>query len=134
MCGARASCRCQDPQLAVDRSTPMAKLRVAVVGASGYSGGVAARLVASHPNLDLAFATSDKLAGESIGAHLGVRIDPSLTFLPNGAAVEKAEACDAVLLATAADVSLRLLPEFAGRGKQVVDLSGAFRLESSQYP
>jgi N-acetyl-gamma-glutamyl-phosphate reductase len=112
----------------------MSKLRVAVVGASGYSGSVAVRLVAAHVRLALVFATSDRLAGESVAAHLGVRLDDEHSFLPNSAALDRAEACDVVILATAADVSMRLAPEFAARGKQVVDLSGAFRLDAADYP
>jgi N-acetyl-gamma-glutamyl-phosphate reductase len=112
----------------------MDKLRVGIVGASGYSGAVAARLVAIHPKLTLAFGTSDKLVGESLGAHLGVRVDDALRFVGNGTALDHADACDAVLLATSAEVSMRLLPAFAERGKQVVDLSGAFRLEAGAYP
>jgi len=113
----------------------MNKLRVGVVGASGYSGGVATRLVASHPRLTLAFATSDKLAGEPVGARLGTSlVDRAVAFVPNGEALDRADACDAVFLATAADVSMRLAPAFAERGKQVVDISGAFRLEAGAYP
>jgi N-acetyl-gamma-glutamyl-phosphate reductase len=112
----------------------MAKLRVGIVGASGYSGSISARLVAIHPHLSLAFGTSDKLVGESLGAHLGVRVDDSLRFVGNGTAVEHADSCDVVLLATSAEISMRLLPAFAERGKQVIDLSGAFRLEAGAYP
>jgi N-acetyl-gamma-glutamyl-phosphate reductase len=113
----------------------MSKLRVAIVGASGYSGGVAARLVATHERLELAFATSDKLVGELLASHLATRLDdPLQRFMPNAAALDLVDRCDAVLLATAADVSMRLLPAFAERGKQVVDLSGAFRLDRLDYP
>ncbi len=116
----------------------MTKLRVAIIGASGYAGGVAARLVATHERLVIAFATSDKLAGESVAVHLGLpraRLTAAQPqFVPNAAALDHADACDAVLLATAADVSMRLVPEFATRGKQVVDLSGAFRLDMRAYP
>jgi len=116
----------------------MDKLRVGVVGASGYSGSVAARLVATHPRLTLAFATSDKWAGDAFDAHLGVRIEKAGSdnsrFVPNASALEHAKDCDAVLLATSAQVSLGLLPAFAELGKQVIDISGAFRLEASQYP
>jgi N-acetyl-gamma-glutamyl-phosphate reductase len=112
----------------------MQRLRVGVVGASGYSGGVATRLVAAHPRLSLGFASSDRLAGESIAATLGTRLDGSLRFVANATAVDQADACDAVLLATPAAVSLELAPAFAARGKQVVDLSGAFRLAAAQYP
>jgi N-acetyl-gamma-glutamyl-phosphate reductase len=113
----------------------MSKLRVGIVGASGYSGSVAARLVATHERLALAFATSDRLAGESVASHLTTRLDDDrILFVPNAAALERAESCDAVILATAADVSMRLVPDFAARGKQVVDISGAFRLEAHAYP
>jgi N-acetyl-gamma-glutamyl-phosphate reductase len=138
----------------------MKKLRVGIVGASGYSGSVAARLVVAHERLALAFATSDKLAGESVALQLGLTgVDrataggPSgmpgdsgsqggrgrpnegpLLFVPNAAALEHADQCDAVVLATAADVSMRLVPAFAERGKQVLDLSGAFRLDAQSYP
>ncbi len=112
----------------------MDRLRVGVVGASGYSGAAATRLIAMHPHAKLAFATSDKRAGESVADELGIHFDDPIRFVPNAAAVEQADTCDAVLLATAADVSMRLAPAFAERGKQVVDLSGAFRLEAEGYP
>jgi N-acetyl-gamma-glutamyl-phosphate reductase len=109
-------------------------MRVGVVGASGYSGAVTSRLVATHPRLELAFATSDKHAGDPIDAHLGLRVDGGLRFVPNGTAVEQAEGCDAVFVATSAEVSMGLVPALAALGKQVVDLSGAFRLDAGGYP
>jgi N-acetyl-gamma-glutamyl-phosphate reductase len=112
----------------------MDRLRVGVVGASGYSGAVATRIVSSHPRLHLAFATSDRHADEPVGSRLGIGLDAALRFVPNAAALDRADECEAVLLATGADVSMRLAPAFADRGKQVVDLSGAFRLEASEYP
>ncbi|MGD0673991.1 MAG: N-acetyl-gamma-glutamyl-phosphate reductase [Polyangiaceae bacterium] len=112
----------------------MEHLRVGVVGASGYSGAVATRLIATHPRLALAFATSDKWAGESVASFSGARVDEALRFVPNGSAVDHADSCDLVFLATSAEVSLKLLPAFADRGKRVIDLSGAFRLEAAAYP
>jgi N-acetyl-gamma-glutamyl-phosphate reductase len=112
----------------------MAKLRVGIVGASGTSGSVATRLVAAHPAIELAFASSDKLADESLAARLGILGHAASRFVPNAAVLDQADTCDAVLLATAADVSMKLAPAFAARGKQVVDLSGAFRLDAAEYP
>ncbi|HXX68698.1 MAG TPA: N-acetyl-gamma-glutamyl-phosphate reductase [Polyangiaceae bacterium] len=112
----------------------MRDFRVGVVGASGYSGSVAVRLLATHPRAQLSFATSDRWSGESVGPHLGVRLGADLRFVPNSAAIECTEKCDAVVLATSAEVSVRLLPAFAERGKQVIDLSGAFRLTADAYP
>ncbi|MGH7293667.1 MAG: N-acetyl-gamma-glutamyl-phosphate reductase, partial [Polyangiaceae bacterium] len=109
-------------------------LKVGIVGASGTSGAVAARLVAAHPALELAVATSDKLAGEGVAERLGLPGVPALRFTANAGALDAAVACDAVLLATAADVSMKLAPALHARGVRVVDLSGAFRLEAASYP
>jgi N-acetyl-gamma-glutamyl-phosphate reductase len=109
----------------------MSRLRVGVVGASGYSGAVATRLVATHPRLELAFATSDRHVGESVSTRLGAALERDVAFVANTSALQHVASCDAVLLATSAEISARLAPSFAEAGKQVVDLSGAFRLDAS---
>jgi len=109
----------------------MGKLKVGVVGATGTSGAVAARIVLGHPDLTLAFATSDRAAGAGVATTLGVTPDPGLRFSAHDAVAGLVAGCDAVLLATSADVSAKLAPVFAGAGKQVVDLSGAFRLDAA---
>ncbi len=106
------------------RSTPTA--RVLVVGASGYSGGVLARLVAFHPHLVLAGATSDARAGKNVGHELGFTSD--VLFSKNAEAERAADGCDVVFLATPAEVSAELGPKLVQGGRTVVDLSGAFRL------
>ncbi len=106
---------------------------VGIVGASGYSGGVAARLVAGHPRLRLAFATSDARSGQSVGESLGLASD--LRFAKNSEALDLGKGVDAILLATPAEVSSELGPALASPGRTVIDLSGAFRLASpGDYP
>ena len=110
----------------------MPGVRVGVVGATGYSGVVATRLLAAHPSFELAFCTSDQRAGASVGRALGVPAPAGLTYAPNAEAESLAQGVDAVILATSAAVSSRLAPAILG-GKRlaervVVDLSGAFRL------
>ena len=106
---------------------------VGVVGATGYSGALAARLLAAHPGFTLAFCTSDAAAGEPVSARLGFASD--LAFVPNAEAARQALGVDAVVLATPAEVSARLAPAMIEARKVVVDLSGAFRLgEASRYP
>ncbi len=100
-----------------------------VVGASGYSGGVLARLVAGHPRLELAAATSDARAGRSVGRELGFACE--LAFVKNAEAAAAAETCEIALLATPAEVSAELGPRLAARGRTVIDLSGAFRLANA---
>jgi N-acetyl-gamma-glutamyl-phosphate reductase len=103
--------------------------RVGVVGASGYSGAIAARLLAAHPDVELAFCTSDRFAGKPVEDHLAT--PTSLTFEPNASALALADQVDAVVLATSAKISAELAPAILERKKHVVDLSGAFRLASA---
>jgi N-acetyl-gamma-glutamyl-phosphate reductase len=104
---------------------------VGIVGASGYSGVIAARLLASHPRFSLAFCTSDRWVGDSVRARTSAHTD--LHFIANAAALD--HPVDAVLLATSAEVSLDLAPRFLDQGVRVVDLSGAFRLrDAALYP
>jgi N-acetyl-gamma-glutamyl-phosphate reductase len=107
--------------------------KVGVVGASGYAGAVCAALLASHPDLELAFATSDKAAGEPVRERLGLPGRSSLRFARHEEAEALARGVDAVLLATSAEQSMALAPKLAAHAR-VVDLSGAFRLEGGAYP
>src|SRR5688500_9403146 len=42
--------------------------KVGIVGASGYAGAEALRLCAAHPDLEVAWATGDRMAGTSVAA------------------------------------------------------------------
>jgi N-acetyl-gamma-glutamyl-phosphate reductase len=96
---------------------------------------VAARLLLGHPFVELAFCTSDKWAGEEVGARVGMPDPLRRTFVANGRAIEVSEGCSHVLLATSAEVSLDLAPKLRARGVSVIDLSGAFRLRDvAAYP
>jgi len=113
----------------------MERPRVGIVGASGYSGMVATRLLLSHPHVELAFCTSDKWTGDRVGARVGMPDSSHLAFVANGRAVEVSEGCRVVFLATSAEVSLELAPKLRARGVSVIDLSGAFRLRDvGAYP
>lgn len=109
---------------------------VGVVGASGYSGIELCRLLAQHPEVSLRFAASERWEGDTIRARTG--IDGTVGGVRYQAverALESAEECAVVLLATPTEVSLRLVPELFEAGVRVVDLSGAFRLkDATAYP
>jgi N-acetyl-gamma-glutamyl-phosphate reductase len=108
-------------------------ITVGVVGATGYSGALAARLLAVHPAFRLAFCTSDAAAGGPVAGRLGFASE--LVFVPNGDAPRAAQSVDAVVLATPAEASARLAPAILEARKVVVDLSGAFRLgDPARYP
>ncbi|MCL6549703.1 MAG: N-acetyl-gamma-glutamyl-phosphate reductase [Acidothermus cellulolyticus] len=100
--------------------------RVAVAGASGYSGGELLRLIAAHPELELAVATAASHAGQPIGAvhpHLVDLADQ--VFAPTDPAV--LGDADVVFLALPHGQSAAIaatLPESA----LVVDIGADFRL------
>jgi N-acetyl-gamma-glutamyl-phosphate reductase len=109
---------------------------VGVVGASGYSGIELCRLLASHPDVSLRFAASERWEGDTVRARTGVGgTVGALRYLAVDNVLAEARGCAAVLLATPSEVSLRLVPALLAAGVRVVDLSGAFRLKSAAaYP
>jgi N-acetyl-gamma-glutamyl-phosphate reductase len=107
--------------------------RVAIIGASGYTGVELTRLLAGHPNLELGVASSDRWVGEAIEARVGA--PSALRYVSNEDAVAQAASCEVVMLATPAEVSHALVPKLLSAGARVVDLSGAYRLrDAALYP
>jgi N-acetyl-gamma-glutamyl-phosphate reductase len=114
----------------------MQRVSVGVVGASGYSGLEASRILARHPRVDLRFVSSDRWEGETLAARLSLPPGAiALRYAPLKLSLELATGCQIVLLATPAEVSLDLAPRLLDTGIKVVDLSGAFRLrDAAEYP
>ncbi|MCI0573369.1 MAG: N-acetyl-gamma-glutamyl-phosphate reductase [Myxococcaceae bacterium] len=114
----------------------MGRTPVGIIGASGYAGIEATRLLADHPQVELALLTSERWAGDTVARRLGWGSSVgALTYAPLEESVSLARRCAAVLLATPAEVSLELVPGLLAAGVKVVDLSGAFRLkDSGAYP
>jgi N-acetyl-gamma-glutamyl-phosphate reductase len=104
--------------------------RVAILGASGFSGQETLDRVLAHPSLQVAALGSDSLAGSS-AASLDPRLDSSLgTFVPND---EAARSGADVLFCCLEHERAATLE--APAGTIVVDLSGAHRLrEPALYP
>ncbi|HUS31575.1 MAG TPA: N-acetyl-gamma-glutamyl-phosphate reductase [Kofleriaceae bacterium] len=106
----------------------MQRPRIAVIGASGYSGIELVRLLLSHDGVELVAAGSDKWAGRPVeGAqqsHIG-----ALSYAAHDVAASAS--ADVFMLATPAEVSHELAPKLLARNARVVDLSGAFRLRDA---
>jgi N-acetyl-gamma-glutamyl-phosphate reductase len=103
------------------------KKAVAVLGASGYTGGELLRLLASHPHFEVVAATAGSHEGMAVAdmhpALAGAY--PSLSF-----AATEAAAADG-----AHGASQRLMPELLSKVGHVVDLAADFRLkDASLYP
>lgn len=101
--------------------------RVAVVGASGYSGAELLRLIAGHSGMDVTVATSREFAGKDIAA-----VYPNLSAYAGTAFVEldpdTLAGLDLVFLALPHGASMAVGAPLAGAGVRVVDFSADFRL------
>jgi N-acetyl-gamma-glutamyl-phosphate reductase len=103
--------------------------RVAVAGASGYAGGELLRLLAGHPDLELASVTADSSAGKTIG-----QVHPQLAGVPALAglilrkhATAALADCELLFLALPPGQSADIAA-MAHAGTKIVDLGPDFRL------
>jgi N-acetyl-gamma-glutamyl-phosphate reductase len=113
-----------------------AKVRVAVLGASGYAGGEVVRLLAAHPHAEVTFLGAKDSAGRTLA-----EVHPHLGSTPIASQVLEAiepdaisGAADVVLSSLPHGVSAALAPSLLDAGLRVIDLAGDFRLSADAYP
>lgn len=108
------------------------KVKVAVFGASGYSGIELLRLLLSHPQAELVAVTSRALAGKPLISEFprfrGVANADSLMFTAPDAKAVRAAGAEVVFLALPHGVSADYAIELLNLGLKVLDLSADFRL------
>src|SRR5256885_5830545 len=107
-----------------------AAARVAVAGATGYTGQELLRLLARHPAVTIAAAMSSAQAGSA------ARSLPALAHLWDGAVVPLSvdtlkNDADIVFLALPDAAAAEVAPALVEAGVRVIDLSGAFRLRDA---
>src|SRR5947199_5379944 len=111
--------------------------RVAIVGATGYAGAELTAILVRHSGVELVglYSSSGGSGGEIVPAPGGQARVPVLHGEPFDLEKLFAATPDVVFLATPNEVSATLAPKLVDAGIQVIDLSGAFRLEEpSLYP
>ncbi|MCC6446422.1 MAG: N-acetyl-gamma-glutamyl-phosphate reductase [Armatimonadetes bacterium] len=107
-------------------------VRVGILKASGYGGGELLRLLAGHPQAQLAYVTSETYRGKSIAdAFPGLK---GVVDLPCEAFDLKAacESADCFFLTTSNGEAMKLAPSLLAAGKKVIDLSADFRFKSRE--
>jgi N-acetyl-gamma-glutamyl-phosphate reductase len=108
------------------------KIKVAVVGASGYSGLELVRLLARHPGCDLVAATSREYQGRAFGqvfpALAGI-VDLPFTLPDPGDLARRG--AEAVFTSVPHQTALEIVPALLGLGLKVVDLSADFRFRDA---
>ncbi len=109
--------------------------KVAVIGASGFTGAELLRICASHPDLEVAVATGDSMAGRDVAdlypslapAYGGTQFAPYVPGVASG--------CDLAFCGLPHGASQAVVGELRDDVKHVVDLAADFRLDDPDlYP
>lgn len=108
------------------------KIKVGLIGASGYTGSELARLLATHPGAKLVAATA---SGERVGQKLS-QLFPGLRGIADIVLEEMdleslAARCDVVILALGHGKALDIVPPLLKSGVRVIDLGADFRLRDT---
>ena len=104
------------------------KLKVGIVGGTGYTGVELLRLLALHPHIELAAITSRGEAGmpvadmfPSLRGYVGLNfVDPAQADL---------DSCDVVFFATPNGIAMQQTRELLAKGVRVIDLAADFRIK-----
>jgi N-acetyl-gamma-glutamyl-phosphate/LysW-gamma-L-alpha-aminoadipyl-6-phosphate reductase len=108
------------------------KLRVGIVGGSGYVGGELLRLLLLHPKVEVTAVTSRKHAGDFVfGVHPNLRGITQLKFAPYSLDDIKKN-CDLVFIALPHGDSVKLVPSLLEAGLKVIDMGADFRLKNPE--
>ena len=107
-------------------------VKVGIVGGTGYTGVELLRLLAQHPQAEVAVITSRSEAGVKVAdmyPNLRGHYDDLAFSVPDVATLG---ACDVVFFATPHGVAHALAGELLAAGTKVIDLSADFRLQDAQ--
>ncbi|MEO5804666.1 MAG: N-acetyl-gamma-glutamyl-phosphate reductase [Verrucomicrobiota bacterium] len=110
-------------------------IKVAIIGASGYSGEELVRLLLHHPHVELVAVTSRQYAGQSLG-----QIFPRYANHPRAKALHfsdpktgvLAQEAQVIFLALPHGVAAQYAEPLLEEGCQVIDLSADFRVKSAE--
>ena len=116
----------------------MKQITVAVLGASGYTGMEAVRILNRHPGASLKCAASRNHAGEPLTELMGPaglagpagRSVPEMKY--SSADAPEIDECEAVFSCLPHSTGMEKIKQLRKKGKVVIDLSADFRLKDPQ--
>ena len=107
------------------------KIRVGVIGATGYTGAELLRLLLNHPEIEVTVLTSRKYAGariDEVFPSLTNRLDLKCEELDFEGVSKKA---DFIFTAVPHKTAMETVPPLRRRDKRVIDLSADFRFKDA---
>ncbi|HBY57250.1 MAG TPA: N-acetyl-gamma-glutamyl-phosphate reductase [Candidatus Atribacteria bacterium] len=109
----------------------MKKLKVSIIGATGYTGKELVKILMNHPKVELVYLTSSTYTGENIAEifpEFRNKLDQALINLDLEVVSRDS---DLVFTALPHTVSMEVVSELFKKGVKVVDLSADYRLKDS---
>lgn len=105
--------------------------RVGIVGATGYAGAELVRIIAGHPEVDLAVITSRQFAGAKFST-----VYPSMTGMVDLVCEEFSvdlvcDHADILFLALPHKLPMTFVPQLSDGNKRIIDLSADFRFNDA---
>jgi len=101
------------------------RIKVAILGGSGYGGSELLRILLFHPNVELVFVTANEHADKRVGeVHRNLQGLTDLTFVKQP---KSFDGLDCLFLALPHGQAMSIVPHLPGNIK-AIDLSGDFRL------
>jgi len=114
-----------------------AKIKTAVLGATGYSGLELTRILLRHPRLEkpalLRRSADNGSATDLADVFPALSGNGGYPLQPLSWSALKQQGVELLFLATPHEVSRSLVPEARANGLRVIDLSGAWRLKQEQH-
>ena len=113
----------------------MSKIKASVIGASGYGGAEAVRLLASHPHVDIVHVTAESQQGRAMSS-----LYPNLRrFVDQDMIAVDAERIgresDVAFVSLPSGKAMHLVPALLEQDCKVIDVAADFRLrDASLYP
>ncbi|HIH36728.1 MAG TPA: N-acetyl-gamma-glutamyl-phosphate reductase [Methanocellales archaeon] len=108
-------------------------MKVGIIGGAGYTGGELLRLLANHPDAEIAAVTSRRFQGKPVSVvhpHLSEVLDLAFEDLSTS---EVAERSDLVFTAVPHKAAMGYVPDLLAQNVKVVDLSADYRLVPEVY-
>jgi len=102
-------------------------IKVGIVGGTGYTGVELLRLLAGHPEVELALITSRSEAGTPV-AEMFPNLRGRLDLAFSEPDVARLSGCDLVFFATPNGTAMQMVPTLLEAGAKVIDLAADFRL------
>ena len=108
------------------------KIKVSIVGGSGYGGGELVRLLLGHPHVEIFQVTSESNAGKFVSSvHPNLRKRTELKFIP----AANLEPVDLLFVATPHGLTMSKIEKYSSMAPRIIDLSSDFRLHDPEdYP